>query len=1544
MKNPFEIVARNNQVYKKYVATIVVILTILLVPFALRGLTSTNADFVGFLPKNIESDRASDLIAQEFPGQSEASMVILLESINSSLNVFNPRISDLLEELEEEIESSSEIPTSKVTSWVSLENQTQTLYQEAMDDLAGVLSSTLVPMLDMYKENISFTKSMFNNFSSLAKSVEVLSQMLDYYLLSFYDFARSIFYLSNLTDAYSSYFFATDYSKLYPYWDNTTGTLNQIMTLQAYLASFDVLDPLITPDWMMDIFVNNLVLGFFNQSIAQIIPAEQIPVVNQFMILVNYTWNEAFLNATISGESIYGSLQAPPIPTPFVLQSQQFALGRLINISKATLGVLFGTILADQQLQQGLTSLQASLDFSGNLIPEVDNSLIESLHEAPMEFMGLWFDFSRAIFYLSNFTTAYQTNITAADLITINTTWAGVLFGLENQNTTLTSLAYSLTNITYQPPDIRLGTVMATNPTLGDSILNDLVFNVFNGSAFQEWAIYNPTNLSGYFQTPTYQYLLLLRDTWINSWNESFLASGALFNGYVGEPFNSSNNPGFIIQLSQLGVLNRLMDVANTTFKNYVTQILNSYDYSSSGYPISAKICSVSSSSAINELIGLTILNDSELENFVLYLAMNILSQYPMEIPLNMTLFTELLTTQVIPIAVQYRNSTIPDQIMQIIIVNIFSVLFEDNKEELVNLFNLETLSSMDLENIELNITELVESINVTDLLINLYLTTVPGSVITTSIIANGISFTIVSSIMTIIPEPTIQSLPRSTTKSLISADNLTTLLVISFPEGSEDESLTESVEPVRALLQSLISDADLESEVNVWVTGGLAQLYDSSHSINEDIETVDLVAVILVLVLLSVVFISIVTPVIPLLAIGIAIVEAIGFVYIVVTLFNQEIPTLMLALLTVTMLGAGVDYCLFILWRYKEERQNGRNRYIAIREATIHAGESVVSSGSTVMIGFGSLLLSSFPLMTQLGLGPMVGIAFSLLAALTIIPILLHLFGDRLFFPRNFNKEHEKKKIELQSSVRQKKDNNANNKTEGKITFLNRMSRWTVRNPWPVIIVFVVATAFFMVKTSEIEVSYDTADLFPLNVESMEGFQAMEGNFPKGQLYPIKVVLQFDQPLAADTDPFYDLNMLMLIDNYAASIQQEFAQTSNGETLVSQINTVSRPNGVALNFSTPLEALTIGLMQQYVGPASNTTVVLDIIMDVDPIGLESLKFVGTLRKWNDDFQILNSDTFGVESVEIIVGGTTASFKDMSEIIERETPLIILFVLVGIFIVLYLITGSIFTPIRLEITILMTVIITLGASQIVFVEILGYGISWIMPIMLFVLIFGLGMDYDIFIITRMREEVALRGFTDEEAIIEALDKTSTIITAAGLIMASSLGSLFVADSTILKLFGFSFFIGILLDATLVRQLLVPAIMVIAKKANWWNPIKSFQRVPSDEERKLIREKSLKELEEEYSVEDLSEKELKEYRHQINQSYKALKTLQKSLPKISKEIASTNLNKAEIFYSSLPQNVQDTFTYETHRIQRLIVSIRNYYTIHVDGIRFSIENE
>ncbi len=1540
MRNPFEIIADINQSYKKFTIPFVLILTIMFVPLALRGIAATNADFATFLPQNLESSHADQILAEEFPDQSESSIVILLQSKNESLDIYNEQIISLIQDLDSGLETEEDIPEVNLTSWVSLEDNVQEIFQETIIDLQLMIAENMIPILNDYQGNISMMKELLGEFTILAKSIELFSQMLDFYLLTYYDFARSIYYLSNQTNAYESYFRSSDYSPLYSVWDNTTGELNQLMVLQVYLATFDVIDPLLMPDFMMDGLLNDLVLGFFNQSMGSVVPAPYIPAVNQLLLLLNSTWSTNFAIETPTNQSMYGVLDYSPIPTVNQLQ-QQYMLGRLVNVSVLTLSDLFTAIMADPQLQSSLESLQDVLDLSGDLIPTVNSSFMESLHDAPLQYMGLWFDLSRAIYYLNNATAAYQDGLNSTHLDIINNTWAGALYGLPNQDYTVSALAYTSTSMPIPPSGFPLGVIMSTNSTLADSTTDDIVFNIFNGTAFQQWAIENPGDLPGYFQSQEYQSLLVLRDTWATFRGISSLINNPLFGDYVGIP------PGTpLAELSQLGVMDRLMDIANSTFQVYASMLFSSMNFSESGVPLSLKIAETESLNSITEAIGLTIKNETELQTFVTQLSAGILTQYIADIPINISILTTALNTQIIPLAVLYRDSGFPDQVLQDIIVNLFITILQST--DLTSFFDPTMFGETDLGSYEFNISQLLTSINFTTLVENLYLSTIPGSNVTTTLIAAGISQGLISQITLIIPEPTIHTLPNAVTKSLISADNKTTLLVISFPNNGEEESYSDSVEAIRTLLHQVVVENDLEDDLDYWVTGGLAQLYDSSHSINEDIETVDIVAVILVVLLLSLVFLSIIAPVIPLLAIGIAIVEAIGFVFIIVTLGSQEIPTLMLALLSVTMLGAGVDYCLFILWRYKEERQYGRNRYLAIREATIHAGESVVSSGSTVMIGFGSLLLSTFPLLNQLGLGPMVGIAFSLLAALTIIPIFLHLLGDKAFFPRNFAKDYDKNRERIRAEIKAEKEGRRSENKPRRFS-IKWMSHWTVKHPWPVILAFLAVTAFFGVKMLDIRVSYDTADLLPLNVESMDGFQAMEGNFPKGQLYPIKIVLKFEDPLSAPTDPMYDLTKLQQIESFAQAIEQEFRLTSGGETLVSQINTVTRPNGVPINFSESLDPLTFGLLTQFVGPTTNTTVVLDVVMDVDPIGGESLRFVGNLRLFVEEYQIDNEGTvFGTQDLEIVIGGTTAHFKDMSEIIERETPMIVAFVLIGIFIVLYLITGSLFTPIRLELTILMTVIITLGASQIFFVEFLGYGISWVMPIMLFVLIFGLGMDYDIFIITRMREEVALRGLSDEDAILEALDKSSTIITAAGLIMASSLGSLYVGDSAILKLFGFAFFVGILLDATLVRQLLVPAIMVVAKRANWWNPIKALQRVPSEEKREWIREAQLEKLEQEHKQKDLTDNQLKEFRGKMKKYWKEVSKLEKMRKEMSDDEYLNNLSRVEKSIRNLPRNVRQTFILDVRRLIGKIEKLRDktagkiYNTIEIDNLKFKLE--
>jgi RND superfamily putative drug exporter len=161
--------------------------------------------------------------------------------------------------------------------------------------------------------------------------------------------------------------------------------------------------------------------------------------------------------------------------------------------------------------------------------------------------------------------------------------------------------------------------------------------------------------------------------------------------------------------------------------------------------------------------------------------------------------------------------------------------------------------------------------------------------------------------------------------------------------------------------------------------------------------------------------------------------------------------------------------------------------------------------------------------------------------------------------------------------------------------------------------------------------------------------------------------------------------------------------------------------------------------------------------------------------------------------------------------------------------------GSIINPLRSILTILLSISWTIATTMVIFNFILGFPILWMMPMILFVVCLGLGMDYDIFLTTRIREE-AQKGMSDKDAIVHAVERTGGIITACGIIMASAFGTMMLSEGALLREFGFALMFAILLDATIVRIYLVPAIMSLLGKWNWYAPGR-LQRVRRDEKKK-----------------------------------------------------------------------------------------------------------
>ena len=235
-----------------------------------------------------------------------------------------------------------------------------------------------------------------------------------------------------------------------------------------------------------------------------------------------------------------------------------------------------------------------------------------------------------------------------------------------------------------------------------------------------------------------------------------------------------------------------------------------------------------------------------------------------------------------------------------------------------------------------------------------------------------------------------------------------------------------------------------------------------------------------------------------------------------------------------------------------------------------------------------------------------------------------------------------------------------------------------------------------------------------------------------------------------------------------------------------------------------------------------------------EPYSDQAIETVAQIRA---NVNVLKSQEPLLASSTMFVGGATASVSDLATSSGSDYFNLTALVLVGVFIVLLVALGSVFTPIRLIFTILLSISWAMAATVYFFKTYFSTELIWILPIMLLVIMVGLGLDYDIFLVTRIREYVA-GGARDEEAIETAVERTGGIITVTGLVTAGAYGTMMLSQIPMLQQLGLAIFIVVLLDATLTRIYLVPSIMMMMKRLNWWAPGR-LRRVPVRPEEKLI---------------------------------------------------------------------------------------------------------
>ncbi len=636
---------------------------------------------------------------------------------------------------------------------------------------------------------------------------------------------------------------------------------------------------------------------------------------------------------------------------------------------------------------------------------------------------------------------------------------------------------------------------------------------------------------------------------------------------------------------------------------------------------------------------------------------------------------------------------------------------------------------------------------------------------------------------------------------SFVSPSKDVTIISVDFNDSDDANLLAIRNHIATALDQE--QNSNIESAL---VTGTDALNYDFNVSTTADLELILPVTIVLLLVATGLFFRSIVTPLITLGTIGVGLGISQIFLYLVGTYINHVdfmIPTILLTVL----IGVGTDYSIFIIARHREERVNGLPLHQAIVKSITWAGESITTSGATVIISFLSLAITSIVLMQTMGIVVGLGVIVMLAVSLTFAPALTAILGDRIFWP-NTGERFQK----YAESVKQK--------SVHKNGYFAKSGNFSVKHAKVVVLIAVLITVptFYVYATTV--PTYDFLGGASDSLESIQASHTLTDSFGGGKLFPSYVVVTFDQPIVQDG---------VFSQDAMATIQSISSQIANHAD-VQEVSSPTMPYDVPIDYqyiNSTSDETTYNSIMTNIG-SDNKSALITLRFSVDPYSTPAMNAAEDMRtSLHETYD--NAD--GVTG--IYVGGTTGGILDTKNVFVDQFNVILPIVAVGVSLVLFFVLGSLILPLFALVSVLMSIVWTLAATALVFQSAFNYGLLFMTPLILFVLLLGLGMDYNIFILTRIREE-ADKGEKLNTAIVHSIEQTGGIITAAAIILAGSLGALMLSSNLLLCEMGFAFSFSILIDALVVRTYLVPAVMSMLGKWNWYNPIKRLQRIKIDD--------------------------------------------------------------------------------------------------------------
>jgi RND superfamily putative drug exporter len=646
-----------------------------------------------------------------------------------------------------------------------------------------------------------------------------------------------------------------------------------------------------------------------------------------------------------------------------------------------------------------------------------------------------------------------------------------------------------------------------------------------------------------------------------------------------------------------------------------------------------------------------------------------------------------------------------------------------------------------------------------------------------------------------------LRVIPHNLSTRQVSADGHTAYDIVLLDLSADDSP--EALPGIRAAIKDVPG-------LEIGLSGGPA-FYGDVQAVSEaDLRRSELISLPLAALALLLVFGSVVASAVPLAVGGAAVVVALAGIFLVASVTPMSIFVLNLA--TLLGLGLGVDYSLLMTSRFREEMAARDWRRDAVEEAvgaTVRtAGRAVFFSGLTVLLGLLGLVLFEFMILRSVGIAGAVVVALSVIGAMTLLPAILAIVGvhlDRLRIRRVA----------------------ARPTAEG---FWSRLAWWVMARPVAVLVptllvLLVLGTPFLHVRFNAPD-----ARILPESVPSRQAFDRLAEEFGPGPFAPIVLairtagpataaanlaaLMEYSRRLGADpridrVDSLVDVDPRLTLAQYALLygagdrppdrfVSESLAATTAGDLTTFTITTPYAPNDEA-----------------------GRQLVRDLRSDDGPLGPP-------------------------DGMTVLVGGGAADVEDVVMGIGAEFPRTALFIFVATYLVLLLLLRSVVLPLKALLMNSLSIVASFGALVWIFQDgnlsalfatrPLGF-VETTQPVILFCVLFGLSMDYEVFLLSRMRESWEATG-DNPTAVAHGLERSGRIVTSAALIVIVVAGSFAFADIVLIKALGVGIAIAVALDATVVRALLVPATMRLLGRWNWWLPRRLGRALPALEDEEV----------------------------------------------------------------------------------------------------------